>query len=144
MRVYSASGVHSAHALFSQKNTTGRFQSAARFIASWTKPMLVAPSPKLTSTTRGSSCSAAASASPLAIGGPAPTMPVVHMIPDSGWLTPMAPALPFDSPVAFPISSAKYGPRSTPVADHVGESAVGSDHLVARRERDRRSAAIAS
>jgi len=35
-----------AHWLFSQKKITGRFQTAARFIASWTGPRFEAPSPK--------------------------------------------------------------------------------------------------
>ncbi len=32
--------------LFSQTNTTGRFQTAAKLSASWNAPMLVVPSPK--------------------------------------------------------------------------------------------------
>ena len=38
--------------LFSQRKTTGSFQIAARFTASWKAPSLAAPSPKKLTTTR--------------------------------------------------------------------------------------------
>ena len=40
--------------LFSQTKTTGSFQIAAMFSASWNAPSLVAPSPKKTRQMRGS------------------------------------------------------------------------------------------
>jgi hypothetical protein len=77
-------GVYSAIWLFWHRKITGSFQTPARFIASCTAPMLVAPSPKLTNVTRSSARIWAASASPLAIGAPPPTMAVVSIEPEDG------------------------------------------------------------
>ena len=47
-------GVDSAQWLSSQTNTAGTFQSCPRLSASWNAPVLVAPSPKNATATRGS------------------------------------------------------------------------------------------
>jgi len=44
--VTEAIGVYSMYRLFSQTNTTGNFQIAAKFSASWNAPIFVVPSPK--------------------------------------------------------------------------------------------------
>ena len=75
-RAISPIGVFSLQPLFSQTNTTGRERAAAVTKPSWTAPWLVAPSPNETTVTRpdrGTS-SSAASATPHAIGTPAPTI----------------------------------------------------------------------
>jgi hypothetical protein len=46
------SDVPIAYRLFSQQNSTGTSQSAARFIASWNSPSAIAPSPKKQTVTR--------------------------------------------------------------------------------------------
>ncbi len=48
-----ASAVPIAYRLFSQQNSTGSFQSAARFSDSWNSPSATAPSPKKQAVTRG-------------------------------------------------------------------------------------------
>ena len=53
-------------------NSTGSFQTAARFSASWKSPSLVPPSPLNAAATRVSPRNCAASASPSATGSIAP------------------------------------------------------------------------
>ena len=110
------SGVCSPYWLFWQTNTTGSFHTAAMFRASWKAPMLLAPSPKLTTVTRSVPSSWAASARPLAIGMPPPTMPVVTISPDAGWVMCIGPPLPLQVPVARPRNSAHSSRSGTPLA----------------------------
>ena len=53
-----------AYWLFWTKNTTGRWNTAAKFSASWKSPSLVAPSPHMARTTVSSPRSFAAWATP--------------------------------------------------------------------------------
>ena len=64
-------GVDSAHSLFSQTNSVFVFQSWARLSDSWKVPVLVAPSPKNATATRGSSRSLNARPAPTIAGQPA-------------------------------------------------------------------------
>ena len=75
------SGLYSPYRLFVMMNTTGVFQTAAMFSASWNVPMFVAPSPKNVRATFGFFCSLNESAAPTAIGSPAPTMAFAPMLP---------------------------------------------------------------
>src|SRR3954471_13288411 len=72
--VTSAMGVYSMYWLFSQTNTTGAFQTAAMFRASWNAPMLVVPSPKKQTLTWPDFRYWADHAAPSAIGRWAPRM----------------------------------------------------------------------
>ena len=63
-----------AYRLFSQQNSTGSSQSAARFMHSWNSPSATAPSPKKQAVTRDSPRILSASATPTASGRPPPTM----------------------------------------------------------------------
>jgi hypothetical protein len=63
-----------AYRLFSQRKSTGSFQSEARFSASWNSPSATAPSPKTQAVTRIRPCRASANARPTAIGRPPPTI----------------------------------------------------------------------
>lgn len=101
----SVVGVISAYRLFWHTNTIGRSHSAAMLAASWNDPVLVAPSPKLTTVTRSSPLRRAAIASPTATGGPAPTMPVESITPTSGLAMCMVPPLPRPAPMVRPIIS---------------------------------------
>ena len=67
-------GVYSMYMLFSQTNTTGSFQTAARLSDSWKAPMLVVPSPKKATATRGSPRYCADHAAPSAMVRCAPTI----------------------------------------------------------------------
>ena len=81
--------------LFSQTNTTGSSQSAARFSASWNAPSLAAPSPKKqTATLPAAAAAAGPGAAPTAIGMPPPTMPLAPSMPmvDVGDVHRAAPA----------------------------------------------------
>jgi hypothetical protein len=60
--------------LFSTTKTTGAFQMAAMFKASWNDPIFTAPSPQNETATRSSPCSFADIAAPTATGRPAPTI----------------------------------------------------------------------
>ena len=60
--------------LFSQTNTTGAFQTAAMFSASWNAPMFVVPSPKKQTATWPDLRYCADHAAPRAIGRWAPTI----------------------------------------------------------------------
>jgi hypothetical protein len=81
---------------------TGRRHTDARFMASCTAPIEVAPSPKFTMVTRFSWRSCAAMARPLAIGVPAPTIAVVSIDPDLGSEIWGEPPLPLLTPSARP------------------------------------------
>jgi hypothetical protein len=67
--------------LFSQTNTTGSFQIAARLRASWKAPSFDAPSPKNTMQTWPERRIFALSPTPTAIGRPPPTMPLAPRLP---------------------------------------------------------------
>ncbi len=69
-----ASAVPIAYRLFSQTNSTGSPQIAARLIDSWNSPSAIAPSPKKQAVTRSRPASLSASASPTASGSPPPTI----------------------------------------------------------------------
>ena len=73
--------------------------------ASWNEPVLVAPSPKLTTVTRSSPLRLAAIARPTPTGGPAPTIPVDSITPCSGSAMCMVPPLPRLAPTVRPIIS---------------------------------------
>jgi hypothetical protein len=60
--------------LFSQTKTTGSFQTAARFTASWKAPMFVVPSPKKQAVTLPSWRMRLAHAMPTAVGMCPPTI----------------------------------------------------------------------
>ena len=64
--VWRDSGTEIANSLFCTKNTTGRWKTAAKFIASWKSPSLVAPSPHIAITTVSSPRITAAWAKPTA------------------------------------------------------------------------------
>ena len=68
----SRTGVERPYWLFSTTKSTGSFQTAARFTASWKSPSLVPPSPLNVAATRGSLRSWAARARPSATGSMAP------------------------------------------------------------------------
>ena len=55
-------------------------------------------------------------ARPLAIGMLEPTMPVVTITPELGWVMCIGPPLPLQVPVAFPNNSAMMARGSTPLA----------------------------
>ena len=63
---WRASGTEMAYSLFCTKKTTGAWKTAAKFIASWKSPSLVAPSPHIAITTVSSPLSRAACATPTA------------------------------------------------------------------------------
>jgi len=63
-----ASGTEIAYSLFWMKNTTGAWNTAAKFSASWKSPSLVPPSPTSAITTVSSPFSRAACATPTACG----------------------------------------------------------------------------
>src|SRR3546814_118220 len=100
------------------------FQLPAKFIASCTAPMLVAPSPKLTIVTRSSPRVLAANARPLAIGAPAPTIAVVSLEPEAGSEMCGPPTLPLLAPWARPNAPAHTPPRSREDKTRVGEGGV--------------------
>jgi hypothetical protein len=60
--------------LFSQQNSTGSFQRAARLALSWNSPSAMAPSPKMHAVTFGRPFIWSASASPTASGRPPATI----------------------------------------------------------------------
>src|SRR3546814_8550339 len=74
--------------------------------------MFDAPSPKLVTATLSSPRTCAASARPLAMGMPLPTMPVVTTTPLSGWVMCIGPPLPLHDPVVRPAYSAHNSRRS--------------------------------
>ena len=76
-------GVDSAQWLFSQTKTAGTCQSCARLSDSWKVPMLVAPSPKNATATRGSRRNLKASAAPVIAGSPPPTTAFAPRLPRS-------------------------------------------------------------
>ena len=76
-------GVDSAHSLFSQTKSVFVFQSCARLSDSWKVPVLVAPSPKNATATRGSSRSLKASPAPTSAGSPPPTTAFAPRLPRS-------------------------------------------------------------
>jgi hypothetical protein len=108
--------VYSPYWLFWQTNTTGSSHTAARLSASWNAPMLLAPSPKLHTVTRPSPRSWEATASPLAIGRPPPTMPVVTISPARGSDRCIGPPLPLEVPLALPSISARISGNEAPLA----------------------------
>ncbi len=109
-------GVDSANWLFSQTNTTGSFQIAARFIASCVVPCSAAPSPKKHATTARLRSVLAVSAAPAASGGPPPTMPFAPSMPRDTSAMCIEPPLPLQDPVARPKSSAIISSSGTPFA----------------------------
>lgn len=78
--------------------------------------MFAAPSPKLQIVTCPVPRSIAASARPVAIGAPAPTMPVVTISPDRGSERCIGPPLPLDVPVSRPYISAMISGSGVPLA----------------------------
>src|SRR6185312_9742541 len=107
-------GVYSMYWLFSQTNTTGAFQTAAMFSASWNAPMFVVPSPKKQTATWPDLRYWADHAAPRAIGRWAPT---IAYEPIMWWPTSVMciePPLPPISPFARPNSSAYNGPIGAP------------------------------
>ena len=88
-------GVDSAYWLFSQTNTTGRFHTAAMFTPSWKAPVLLPPSPKNATVTRSLPRIFCARPAPVAMGTPAPTMPLAPRIPSSKSAMCMEPPLPW-------------------------------------------------
>ncbi len=102
--------------LFSQTKTTGAFQTAAMFRASWNAPMLVVPSPKKQTATWPDLRYWADQAAPSAIGRCAPTIAYEPIAPCSTLVRCIEPPLPPISPVARPNSSAKTGAIGTPRA----------------------------
>src|SRR2546426_1443714 len=101
-----STAVEAAYLLFSQTKTTGRFQMAAIFRASWKVPILVAPSPKKQAAMRGRFRYWKAKAQPAAIGMPPPTMAIAGNIPASGSPTCIDPPLARQQPVFLANNSA--------------------------------------
>ena len=124
------SGVISAYRLFWQTKTIGRSHSAAMFAASWNEPVLVAPSPKLTTVTRSRPLRLAAIASPTATGGPAPTIPVESITPVLGFGDVHGAALAAARADGAAHHLAVDLFQRNAFADQVVQSAVGGDQLV--------------
>ncbi len=100
--------------LFSMTNSTPSRHTAARFMASWTSPSLVAPSPTSTAATRSSPRSRAASARPSATGAMAPRwliMPTTWWSSDPKWKVRSRPPV---NPPSRPSSWRNSTPRSMP------------------------------
>src|SRR4029077_771514 len=105
-------GVYSMYRLFSHTNTTGSFHTTARLSDSWNAPMLVVPSPKNATATRGSPRYCADHAAPSAMVRWAPTIAYEPITP---WLTSVRcidPPLPESTPQQRPRTS-----PMTPVID---------------------------
>ena len=92
--------------LFSQTKTTGAFQTAAMFSASWKAPMFVVPSPKKQTATWPDLRYWADHAAPRAIGRWAPTIAYEPIMWCSTSVMCIEPPLPPSSPFARPNSSA--------------------------------------
>src|SRR3954469_14491395 len=95
-----------AYWLFSQKKMTGRLQTAARFIASWTGPRFEAPSPKKQTAIWSVPRRRAAMVAPTARLAPPPTTPLAPSIPTEKSAMCMLPPLPLREPVTLAYSSA--------------------------------------
>ena len=102
MGVVARSGLYSPYRLLVMMNTTGAFQIAAMFRASWNVPMFVAPSPKNVSATFGFFCIWKATAAPTAIGRPAPTIALAPMLPLLKSIRCIEPPTPPEPPVRRP------------------------------------------
>ena len=102
--------------LFWHTKTTGSDHTEARFSDSWKAPMFVAPSPKLLIVTLPSPFIWEDRPRPVAIGMPAPTMPVHSIRPWAGSAMCIGPPRPFDVPVCFPSTSPHSSRRGTPLA----------------------------
>ena len=72
-----------AYWLFSHTYTTGSFQMAAIFRASWKGPRLAAPSPKKQRMIWSRFCILRLSPTPTAMGMPPPTTPLAPRLPPS-------------------------------------------------------------
>ena len=84
--------------------------------ASWKVPLLEAPSPKKATATPSVFCIFWASAAPVAMVKPPPTMPLAPSMPTLKSAMCMEPPLPLQLPVLFPNSSAIMCFRSAPLA----------------------------
>ena len=105
-----------AYWLFSQRNTTGSFQIAARLMDSWNAPSLLAPSPKNGTATRSLPCSTLPRAAPTAVGMEEPRIPDSPRMPTLKSARCIEPPLPLQRPVALPKSSAIALFTSPPLA----------------------------
>ena len=104
--------------------------------ASWKEPVLVAPSPKLTTVTRSSPLRLADIARPTATGGPAPTIPVDSITPFSGLRDVHGAALAAaGADDAAHHLAVDLFERHT-LADQIVQPAVGGDQLVVGAQRD--------
>jgi hypothetical protein len=102
--------------LFSQTNTTGTRQSAARLNASSNIPSFIAPSPKKVAATRSVPWRWYAQAAPVAIEPAAPTIAFAPRMPRPKSAACIEPPRPLFSPVSRPISSASIRAGSAPFA----------------------------
>src|SRR3954452_19477326 len=105
-----------AYWLFSQKKMTGRLQTAARFIASWTGPRFEAPSPKKQQAIRSLPRRRAAIVAPTARFAPPPTTPLAPNIPTEKSAMCMLPPFPLQQPVTLAYSSAIIWGIGAPLA----------------------------
>ncbi len=92
--------------MFTQTNSTGSFQTEARFTDSWNDPVLVAPSPKKQTVMFGDFCMRWLSADPTAMGMPPPTIPFAPRLPTEKSAMCMHPPRPLQYPVSLPRNSA--------------------------------------
>ena len=105
-----------AYWLFSQMKMTGSSFTAQKFIASWTVPLLIPPSPKKQTATWSEPLYLIDIAAPVAITVPAATMPFAPSTPLEKSATCMEPPRPLQPPVTFPYNSAISPLISTPLA----------------------------
>ena len=129
-RVTTSIGVYSMYRLFSQTNTTGRFQTLAMFSASWNAPMFVVPSPKNATATWSVPRICADQAAPLAMHRWAPMMAYEPIIPFDASVRCIEPPLPPRMPFSRPSSSAIAAPGSMPRGERVRVPPVGGERVV--------------
>ena len=99
-------------------------------------PVLVAPSPKLTTVTRSRPLRLPAMASPTATGGPAPTMPVDSMTPLSGLAICMVPPLPRLGADGAAHHLAVDLLQRDALADEIVQPSVGGHQLIVGPQRN--------
>ena len=133
-RTAPRTGVERPYWLFSITKSTGSFQTAARFTASWKSPSLVAPSPVKAAATRLSPRSCAARARPSATGSIAPRWLIIPTMPCSSAPKWNVRSRPFVKPPSVRGAGGRAaGGRAAPGED--AEVPVHREHVVVGLER---------
>src|SRR3990172_5301404 len=142
--VETACAVVDAHRLFSQTNTTGALQSAARLTPSWNGPRLAAPSPKIATTTWSvfliwmeSPTPAPRTPPPPPGREPAPRRQhaVGPQVPHGGVGDVHGPALAFAAAGGLAVELGHQGAERASLGDKVAMAAVGGEEIVVAAER---------